>query len=84
MVRPGGAGSGALLVKWQPTCIAPLNGLVNKTAELAKAFHGGVSEHVPVLVMLTGVWLKLLESTVEQYVDKKGRKRDRLKKFPCW
>lgn len=68
----------------QPVCIATVNGMVNKAAELVRAFHAGLLEQVPAVVMLDGVWLKVLEPTGEQYVDKGGRKRDRLKlkRFP--
>ncbi len=78
---------GVRVLSWQngqPVCIATLNGLVNKAADLAQAFHAGRLERVPAVVMLDGVWLKVLEPTGEQYIDKKGRQRDRLKKrkFP--
>lgn len=68
----------------QPLSIATLNGLVNKTAELAEAFHTGELKRIPPVVMLDGIWLKVLEPTDEEYVDKKGRKRRRYKrrKFP--
>lgn len=78
---------GVQLLSWQngqPISIASLNGLVNKTGELAKAFHAGALERIPAVVMLDGVWLKVLEPTGEKYLDKQGRERDRLKKrkFP--
>ena len=78
---------GVRVLSWQngqPVCLATLNGLVNRAGELAKAFHGGVLERIPAVVMLDGVWLKVLEPTGEKYADKKGRQRDRLKvrKFP--
>lgn len=78
---------GVRLLSWtsgQPISIASLNGLVNRAADLAEAFHGGVLERVPAVVMLDGVWLKVLEPTGEKYTDKLGRHRDRLKrrKFP--
>jgi len=58
--------------------------LVNRAGELAGAFHLGRLERIPAVVMLDGVWLKVLEPTGEKFVDKKGRERDRLKKrkFP--
>lgn len=78
---------GVRVLAWsngQPISIATLNGVVNKTGELAKAFHAGALEQVPGAVMLDGIWLKVLEPTGEKYTDKKGRVRDRLKKreFP--
>lgn len=68
----------------QPVSIGTLNRLVNRAGELAKAFHSGPLDRVPGVVMLDGVWLKLLEPTGEKYKDRKGRTRDRLKmrKFP--
>ncbi len=68
----------------QPLAIATVNSLVNKVAELATAFHQGMLERVPAVVMLDGVWLKVLEPTGEEFVDGRGRKRKRLKKrkFP--
>jgi transposase-like protein len=68
----------------QPLSIATLNQFVNKTADLTRAFQAGVLERVPAVVMLDGLWVKLLEPTGETYRDKKGRKRERQKvrKFP--
>jgi len=78
---------GVRVLSWasgQPVSIATLNGVVNRAGELAKAFHGGVLERIPAVVMLDGVWLKVLEPTGEKFIDKKGRERERLKvrKFP--
>jgi hypothetical protein len=68
----------------QPLAIATLNRRVLQTSELAEAFHRGPFERVPQVVMLDGIWLKVLVGTDEQYVDKKGRHRRRykLRKFP--
>ena len=68
----------------QPLSIATLNRRVLQTAELAEAFHKGPFERVPQVVMLDGIWLKVLLPTDEGYVDKKGRhrKRSKLCKFP--
>jgi hypothetical protein len=78
---------GVRVLSWQsgqPVCIATLNGLVNGAAELAGAFHAGKLQRIPAVVMLDGVWLKVLEPTGERFIDKRGRERDRLKKrkFP--
>jgi hypothetical protein len=78
---------GVRVLSWasgQPVSIATLNGLVNEAADLAEAFHTGMLHRVPAVVMLDGVWLKVLEPTGERFVDKRGRERDRLKvrKFP--
>ena len=68
----------------QPVSIGTLNRLVNRTGELAKAFRSDPLDRVPAVVMLDGIWLKLLEPTGEKYTDKRGRVRQRLKmrKFP--
>lgn len=68
----------------QPLAIATLNQRVLQTAELAKAFHKGPFERIPSVVMLDGIWLKVLLPTDEEYVDKQGRhrKRSKLRKFP--
>lgn len=68
----------------QPMSIAALNRRVNKAAKLAEAFHQGPLERVPAVVMLDGIWLKVLIPTDEEYVDKRGRrrKRSKLRKFP--
>lgn len=68
----------------QPLSIATLNRLVNKAADLAASFHSGQLERVPAVIMLDGIWVKLLEGTGEWYTDKKGRRRQRMKKrkFP--
>ncbi len=68
----------------QTLSIATLNRRVLQTAELAEAFHKGPFERVPQVVMLDGIWLKVLLPTEEQYLDKKGRKRRRYRRhcFP--
>jgi transposase-like protein len=68
----------------QQVSIATLNRRVLETAEVAAAFHSGVIAQVPAVVMLDGIWLKVLLPTEEEYVDKQGRrrKRYRLRKFP--
>ena len=64
----------------QPLSIATLNGIVNEAASLSVAFRSGEIKKCPPVVMLDGIWLKVLEPTGERYVDKKGRQRERLKK----
>lgn len=78
---------GVQVLAWgngQPVSIGTLNRLVNRAGELAKAFRSGPLDRVPAVVMLDGIWLKLLEPTGEKHTDKKGRVRERLKmrKFP--
>jgi len=68
----------------QPLSIATLNSRVNQTAELAESFHRGKFSRIPQVVMLDGIWLKVLLPTDQEYVDKRGRRRKRykLRKFP--
>jgi hypothetical protein len=68
----------------QPISIASLNARVNEAARLAEAFHRGQFGRVPAVVMLDGIWLKVLIPTDEEYVDKRGRRRKRYKgrRFP--
>ncbi len=68
----------------QPLSIATLNQRVLQSSELAEAFHRGSFERVPSVVMLDGIWLKVLVPTDEAYVDKRGRRRRRskLRSFP--
>lgn len=78
---------GVQVLAWrngQPLSIATMNRLVNRAAVLAEGFHAGELKRVPAVVMLDGLWLKVLEPTGEWYVDKKGRRRQRLKvkRFP--
>jgi transposase-like protein len=68
----------------QPLSIATLNRFVNEVAALAWTFQMEPFERVPAVVMLDGIWLKVLEPTGEWYTDKQGRRRQRQKarKFP--
>lgn len=68
----------------QPLSIATLNSRVNQTAKLAEAYHQGEFPRIPQVVMLDGIWLKVLLPTEQEYVDKRGRRRKRykLRKFP--
>ena len=42
---------------------------MNKAAKLAEAFHKGQSQRVPAVVMLDGLWLKVLIPTDEAYKE---------------
>ncbi len=50
----------------QPVCLATANALVNRASDLAAAFHQGILERSPSVVMLDGGWLKVLEETGEE------------------
>lgn len=68
----------------QPLGITTLNARVNQVAPLAEAFHQGTCATVPPVLMLDGIWLKLLVPTGEEFVDRQGRQRLRhkLQKIP--
>ena len=53
---------------------------VQQAAPLAAALRAGLLERVPAVVMLDGIWTKLLVPTGERFVDKRGRKRPRMKR----
>ncbi len=78
---------GVQVLAWrngQPVSTATMNRLVNEAAVLAEGFHAGELKRMPAVVMLDGIWLKVLEPTGEWYADKQGRRRQRLKvqRFP--
>jgi len=68
----------------QPLAISTLNQRVLQAADLANAFHQGPIERVPAVLMLDGIWLKVLLPTDEEYTDRRGRRRKRtkLRKYP--
>ena len=53
---------------------------VQQAATLAEALRAGPLERVPAVVMLDGIWAKLLVPTGERFVDKRGRPRPRMKR----
>lgn len=68
----------------QPLAIATLNRFVNETARLADALRRETLGRIPAVVMLDGLWIKVLEPTEEEFTDRQGRRRHRCKqrKFP--
>jgi transposase-like protein len=68
----------------QPLAIATLNRCVNETARLADALQQGALGRIPAVVLLDGLWIKVLEPTAEEFTDRTGRRRHRckLRKFP--
>lgn len=63
----------------QPLAISTLNQRVLQAADLAAAFQQGPLGRVPAVLMLDGIWLKVLLPTEEEYVDPRGRRRKRMK-----
>ena len=55
-----------------------LQGWVAQAAGLAEALRVGALARVPAVVLLDGVWVKLLEPTGEWFVDRRGRRRQRM------
>lgn len=70
----------------QPLAISTLNQRVVQAADLARAFQQGEFTSVGAVLMLDGIWLKVLVPTEEEYVDRKGRHRQRtqLHKYPVF
>lgn len=68
----------------QPLAIATVNKMVNQTAQLAASFQREAFGRVPGVVMLDGLWVTILQPTDEEFVDQKGRHRQRQRKcrFP--
>jgi transposase-like protein len=64
----------------QPVAASTLNGWVRQADGLAEALRRGPLERVPAVVLLDGVWVKLLAPTGEWFVDKQGRRRERVKR----
>ena len=66
--------SGAWLAK------RTLNGWVHEAGALAAALVGAPLDRVPPVVLLDGLYLKLMEETGERYRDRQGRDRPRRKR----
>lgn len=64
----------------QPLAISTVNQVVNQTAKLQETWRAGPFERVPAVVMLDGIWLKVLEPTGTTYRDRLGRERQRRRK----
>jgi putative transposase len=57
-----------------------LAGWVHRAAELAEALRAGPLGRVPAVVMLDGIWAKLMVPTGERFVDRQGRRRARVRR----
>jgi transposase-like protein len=64
------------------TWLAPstLNRWVHEAAALAATLRGEPLRRVPPVVLLDGVWVKLMEPTGARYQDKAGRERERMRR----
>ena len=57
-----------------------LNRWVHDAAALAATLRGAPLDRVPPVVLLDGLWLKLMEPTGERYADQTGRERVRVRR----
>jgi len=49
-------------------------------SEVVSGFHQGVLTRVPPVVLMDGVWVKVLVPTDETFVDRRGRQRPRMRR----
>lgn len=64
----------------QEVARSTLNGWVHQAAELAQALRVGELARVPPVVLLDGVWVKLMVPTGAWYTDRQGRRRERVRR----
>jgi hypothetical protein len=64
----------------QPLACSTLNGWILEAATIADALREGALQRVPAVVMLDGVWVKLMRPTGERYHDARGRQRERVRR----
>ena len=64
----------------QPAAASTLGGFVRQAADLAEALREGPLRRVPPVVLLDGLWVTLLEGTGEHFTDKRGRRRERMRR----
>jgi len=76
-------GASRAVLAWengQPLAASTVQGWVRQAAGLAETLRTGALERVPTVVMLDGVWVKLLAPTGEHFADRGGRRRERVKR----
>jgi transposase-like protein len=61
----------------QPVACSTLNTWVQQAAPLAEALRAGPLTRVPPVVLLDGLWIKLMRETGQAYRDRQGRQRQR-------
>jgi transposase-like protein len=64
----------------QPVACSTLQGWVQQTAALAAAVQQGPLQRVPPVVLLDGLWVKVMVETGERYQDRQGRNRPRVRR----
>jgi len=63
-----------------PLAKSTINKRVLEVAKLVGAFRQGPVEHVPAVLLVDGLWVKLVVATEETYTDKRGQVRKRLRR----
>lgn len=63
-----------------PLSKSTINARILEVSRLADAFHKGALERVPPVVLLDGLWVKLMEETGERCLDSHGRDRPRVRR----
>jgi transposase-like protein len=64
----------------QPVAASTLQGWGHQAAVLAEALRAGPLGRVPGVLLLDGLWVKLLVPTGERYTDRRGRTRARVRR----
>src|SRR4051794_11183980 len=64
----------------QPVACSTLQGWGHQAAALADALRAGPLGRVPPVVLLDGLWIKLLIETGERYQDRQGRDRPQVRR----
>jgi transposase-like protein len=63
-----------------PLAKSTINAQVLAASRLVEAFHKGALQGLPPVVLLDGLWLRVMEPTGERFVDKSGRERPRMQR----
>jgi transposase-like protein len=63
-----------------PLAKSTINGHVLEVSRLVDAFHKAPLEQVPAVVLLDGIWVKVMKPTGERFVDAAGRDRPRVQR----
>jgi transposase-like protein len=63
-----------------PLAKSTIDERVLEVSRLVEAFHKAPLEVVPAVVLLDGIWMKVMEPTGERFVDARGRDRPRMRR----
>ena len=64
----------------QVVACSTLNGWVQQAAPVAEALRAAPLGRIPPVVLLDGVWVRLMAPTGERYTDRAGRRRERVRR----